>query len=240
MLGKPLEGRARISNFDIEVSHLDDGLILYRRSCVGECEGHNIIRKVVSSSMTIVPYPMYPIYYPRFVTRHILCVLEDELVLAPRDSRMFYLKVPYDVAVYARANSEFRVLDVVPLHSRYKLSFYGHHTGGIIARVCRSRVYVEEPQPDKGLAVMPVSIVNDVGKVMVISRILLDSSPLKLYYKPGSWSVYTQLIQLNISTQNVAMVNYGDVPWRGLEAIDDPPEIRPPKIAGTTYMLWGF
>ncbi len=239
MLGKPLR-RLVVNGFRVEVQDRENGLKLYTRSRVEEGRSVLIVKKMVSGSVGLTPYPIYPIYNPRFITRYILCILDEELILAPRDSMRFYLRFPYDVAIYAEMAGEFRVLDVIPLHSRYKLSFYGHQASGLIARTCRSRVYVEEPEFSVGWGIMPVYVVNETNRLAILGRILLDSSPLKLYYMPGSWAVYTQLVQINISTQSVAVITYGD-PIRGdIIPIEDPPEIRPPKIVSTTYMLWGF
>jgi hypothetical protein len=195
---------------------------------------------LVSDSVSMVLVPMYPVLKPRFVTRMILLELEEPILVGPEESVAFYVKLPIDVAVYAEpaARGSFRVVDVLETSGRAKLTLYGPIHEGVVARLVRSRVYVEEPEPSVGYAVARIVFKNAGREVVSLSRVLLDSSPLKLYYEPGTWRAYTQEIVVS-GTRDSAIVVYGDPLKGGLEEIKDPPELRPPRLFSRTDMPWG-
>ncbi len=213
-----------------------DGITVYRRYAEGSTatERHLIDVEIVEL------VPMYPVYIPKFITQYILCILDKELVVAPGKSVKVYLSIPIDYAVYARSGQSFAMIDVFTLDRRPKYILYGPTDHGVVARLCRVSVSFTPIKPGLGYAVSMVIVRNSTKDIVKVKRILLDASPLRLFYVPGTWRVYTQKIVMNIDSQSTATVIYSEPFISNAVAIDDPPDLRPPKICNRTDMLWGF
>ncbi|NPA96101.1 MAG: DUF432 domain-containing protein [Crenarchaeota archaeon] len=238
MLGRiEVPSDLRIGSYEISV-RAENGFLTYRRvdSSAGEER-----RYVLSRGIELRAVPMYPIFYPRFITQFILCVLEHEIVVAPGASIRVSLEIPVDVAIYAYSGNSFKIIDVLALHKDAKYVLYGTTYGGTVARFCVARLTKSVNDVEFGYAYMPLTIKNCMGRVARVSKVLLDASPLRLYYREGSkWYVATQSITMNIVTDTSAIVYYEKpVDPRALP-IDDPESLRPPRVYNRTDMLQGY
>ena len=196
--------------------------------------------KLLSSTLTLVPLPIYPVLIPRYVTRFILVEFENPLLVGPEETVSFYFLLPVDLAIYAYSEDEknYKVIDIIGLSGKPRLALYGPLDRGIIARVIKASILLSEPEPSMGRAVAKMSFRNAGRDVVSLSKVLLDSSPLKLYYEQGTWRSYTQELLVG-GTQSSALIIYGEPPKAGLREINDPPELRPPRLFSRTEMPWG-
>jgi len=212
--------------------------LLYRRI---DLASNSIAQEMlVSKNVELRLTPIYPVFYPKFVTQYMLCVLDKSITLAPGETLDVFASIPIDLAVYAYTPQSFRILDIVPLHSEIKYVLYGSIDSGTIARLCTTSVHTTAPPPQLGYAIARLVIKNGMGKIVSVTKILLDASPLRLYYRPGTWEAYTQTIYMNIVGDTIAIVSYGSPFIDGVEPIDDPDSLRPPRIYNRTEMLQGY
>ncbi len=241
MLGRLATGsEVRFEGHVIQI--LDEGNhVVYTR--IDAVEGAK--RKfVLSKDIELRLVPIYPIFYPRFVTQYILCELEEEIVIGPGSHTTIKILIPIDLAVYAYSGNSFRILDIVPLHRDVKYTLYGYTAhgyprSGIVARYCKSKI-VDHVNEVRGYALSVVTIRNCMGKVAKVRKMLFDASPLRLYYREGSWRVYTQSITMNVITDTSAIIYYEKPLDPKTVPIDDPETLKPPRISNRTDMLYGY
>jgi len=237
MFGILDKGVLRLGNSEIVIE--DHGSsVLYRR--IDLSANTTVQEMIISKNVELRLTPIYPVFYPRFVTQYMLCLLDKAITLAPGESVDVYASIPIDVAVYAYTPQSFRILDIVPLHSEAKYVLYGSIDSGIVARLCTTSIHISMPPTRLGYAISRLVIRNGIGKIVSVTRILLDASPLRLYYRPGTWEAYTQTIYMNIVSDTIAIISYGTPFVEGVEPIDDPDSLRPPRIYNRTEMLQGY
>ncbi|MEM1678418.1 MAG: DUF432 domain-containing protein [Ignisphaera sp.] len=241
MFGDEIEASIVLDMYRIDVTKVE-GNILYRRY-----RGETIEREILTKDVTLKLLPIYPIFYPRFVTRYILCEFSIPIYIPPMDSIALYMYLPIDIAVYGYKNSSFTILDIVPLHKLYKYTLYGPPSrygdvGGVIARYCRTRVSLEEPRDlELGFCISHLEIRNKLEKFASMSKLLLDTSPLALFYGLGSWRCCTQHIRVIINSPSTAVVEYEKQPIEpGFKAVDEPEEAKASLISYRNEMVWGY
>ncbi len=209
--------------------------IRYVRSCRGDRK-----ELYLDGSLDLRLVPMYPVFYPKFVSQFILCRFSTPIVVPPSNEVVLYFEFPVDVALYAYSGKQFRILDVLPIHTYARYCLYGPLDVGVVARCFKVDTCTEPPKPRPFYAIARLVLRNSSGRVVVVTKVLLDASPLKLFYVPGRWEVYTQNLELNIVGEKVGYIYYGKPFVKNVVAIDDPEELKPPKIGNRTDMLWGF
>jgi len=170
----------------------------------------------------------------------LLCELDKPIAVASGSSIVIHIEIPTDIAIYAYSKTSFTILDVLPLHPKPKLVLYGPINGGMLARYCKTRLADPATVPELRWALSKLVLRNNTNSVVTVRKVLLDSSPLRLYYVSGKWLVYTQEITLNIISLSSAIVSYGQPFIEGVQPIDDPPGLRPPRIHNRTDMFWGY
>ncbi len=192
----------------------------------------------------LVLVPIYPVLVPKKITRFVLVEYSGFVDVGPGHSVSFYIYVPVDFAVYSYGSRGYDVVDVFKgVNPKYAV--YGPTLGlergeAIIARYYKSEIYYEDPGPRPGLAVTRVHVVNNTDSWVRVSRILIDSNIAILYYEPGSWRACIQELEMNINTSSTATIRYGEPIYGMLRRIDDPKDLKPPRIGALTEMLWGF
>ena len=238
MLGRiEVPSNVKLASYEIDV-RLDGEYLTYRR--IDTATGAER-QYVLSRGIELRLVPMYPIFYPRFITQFILCKLEREIVVAPGASIRVALEIPVDIAVYAYSGNSFKILDILTIHRDAKYVLYGTTYSGTVARFCLARFVESIDRLEFGYAYMPLLIKNCMGRVARVSKVLLDASPLRLYYREGSlWYVTTQSITMNIVTETSAIVYYDKPVDPRATPIDDPENLRPPRVYNRTDMLQGY
>ncbi|WP_332450083.1 DUF432 domain-containing protein [Methanoculleus sp.] len=153
------------------------GLLTYRR----RCEGETFERLLVSKTGEFVINPVEPINLPSAITNFLL-VEFSPMVIEPGGSQTVYLTFPVEIGVFLEAPKDIEVLDVFGLGTQ-KYTLYGPPTSGLIARWYRSAVSTEIPTVEcfrEG--VMELSINNLSHEWVEISRVVFDSTDMKIYY----------------------------------------------------------
>ncbi len=232
--GLVAEGSLNIGDHRIELESIENGRV-YRRIYRGEVKAELLISGVEKIVLT----PIYPVMVPKFFTQYILLELKEPLVIAPGSHIVIYTFVPVDLAVYVYRSEMYRIVDAFSIN-KIKYTLYGPIEQGVVARYWRTELLRQESYPGLGKALTRLVVVNKTREWARLSKILLDSSPLKLYYRRGSWEAYTQELSLTIDTPSTASIVYGKPFVEDAVAIDDPPELKPPRITNRTDMLWGI
>ncbi len=208
--------------------------ILYRRF-VGE---EIVLERIVFGYEKIMIVPVYPALTPKYITNYLLLEFKTPIHIAPGSMTYVYVEVPIDIAIYVYMDKVFTVLDVIPLFEP-KYTLYGDPFNGLIARYYSSSIYYEIT-PIRGKALAKLTLRNRTNEWVIVTRLLVDMSPLKIFYKPGTSEAYTQELLMVIDSPSTASVGYGDPFVSDIEPIDDPPELRQPRIILKTDMLWGI
>ncbi len=235
--GMLAEGEYVIGEYKIAITSRDSNVFIYTRTAKSKME--IILSKVVVGLEKMLVIPMYPVLVPKKITNYVLIDFEKPVQLAPFSQTHIIIQVPVDIAVYVYKKNEFSILDVFPI-TRTKYTLYGHPNEGVIARYSISKVYFEEPEPQIGYSIAHLIIRNKTKEWVEVSKVLLDSHILRLYYIAGTWSSYVQDIIMTITSRSTAIITYGDIRVRNVVAIDDPPDLKPPRILPKTEMLWGI
>ena len=232
-------GRFVVGDYVLVIEKFGEGL-RYRR-LFGE---RVVFDSFIVGASRLVLVPIYPVLVPKKITRFVLVEYSGFIDVGPGHSVSFYIYVPVDFAVYSYGSRGYSVVDVFE-GVKPKYAVYGPILGlerreAIIARYYRSEIYYEDPEPRLGLAVTRVNVVNNTDSWARVSRILIDSNIATLYYEPGSWKTCLQELKMNINTSTTATIKYGEPLYKDLMRIDDPKDLKPPKIGSTTEMLWGL
>ncbi|BAA80439.1 conserved hypothetical protein [Aeropyrum pernix K1] len=233
--GVPLEqGEHRLGSSRVVVETAGDGLVRYRR----EVDGGGSVELLFDGTVDLQPVPMYPIFKPLYVTRFILLRIEPRIVVSPGSERTFYTLIPVDTAIYAFPGDEPTIVDVIPMDDKPSLVLYGPPESGVVARLAISSVSPRPEEPSLGRALARIAVKNISGTPVTLSRILLDSAPLKLYFERGTWRAYTQELAVEVERYR-GVVMYRQPFREGTMPISDPPEVRPPRFFQRTDMMWG-
>jgi len=237
MYGMKISGSVKIGDNYIK-TRKSNKYIIYNRYKNNEL----VIEQILNPDIELYLMPIYPLYYPKYITQYILCNIEPRITISPRSTLDFYIKIPVDIAVYAYYDNSFKIIDIIPTNDIYKMVLYGPIQSGVITRYCRSRIYenLSDVGERKYYAISYIKIINQDRYIRTISKILFDSSPLRLYYKLGTWEVYTQEIEINIISRTMASLIYGAPFLSGLIQLDDPPQLKPPRLINKTDMIWGY
>ncbi len=232
-------GRFVVGGYVLVIEEFSESL-RYRRFL----ENRVVFDSFIIGASRIVLVPIYPVLVPKKITRFVLVEYSGFVDVGPGHSVSFYIYVPVDFAVYSYGSRGYIVVDVFE-GVKPKYSVYGPILGlergeAIIARYYKSEIYYEDPGPRPGLAVTRVHVVNNTDSWVRVSRILIDSNIATLYYEPGSWKTCLQELKMNINTPTTATIKYGEPLYKELKKIDDPKDLKPPKIGSTTEMLWGL
>ena len=223
-----------IGSYRISFKEIDERKILYRRFISDKL----VLERIIFGYEKIVLLPIYPALTPKHVTNYLLLEFKTPVHIAPGNITYVYVEVPIDVAVYVYRDNVFTVLDVIPLMEP-KYSLYGDPFNGLIARYYSTPIYYEI-MPRRGKALAKLTFRNRTNEWVMATKVLVDMNSLKIFYKPGTIEAYTQELLMIIDSPSTASIGYGDPFIQDIVPIDDPPELKQPRIMLKTDMLWGI
>lgn len=229
----------KIGDMELSFTRNSNVLEYVRKSDKGEVK-----RRLIYGKPRIILQPTYPVFYPEYprrITNYILIKLLDEVDVEPSSTIEFHIHIPVDLAVIEESKNTYSFLDVIPL-TKVKYTLYGSVVDGVIARYYESKVYIEnlEYTGEPGLALAKVRVINKSHEWVKITRILVDSIALKLYYRENTWEAYIRLVELTTTTPRAGVVSYGKCFEENVREALDPPELKVPLIQPKTLMPWGF
>ncbi|RLF66937.1 MAG: hypothetical protein DRN30_01195 [Thermoplasmata archaeon] len=233
--GKIGTGKYRLLNYIIDISELNGKGIKYIRSKNDLILADSLV--IGSSDVVIVP--IYPVLVPKKITDYVLVELDRKIEIAPSAKTEFYIQIPVDIAVYAYRDKDFTIIDIIPGY-KPKYALYGSPNEGVIARYMRTSIYNSEPTPEIGKAVALVRVRNKTRGWVTLTKILVHSNNLRLYYEEGSWRACIQKLNVVVDSRSTASVTYEGITCTGVKPIDDPLGLKPPRIVYKTSMLWGI
>ncbi|KDE55403.1 hypothetical protein EI28_07065 [Methanoculleus sp. MH98A] len=210
-----------------------DGLLTYRR----RCEGQTFERILVSKTGEVVINPVEPVNLPREITDFLL-VEFSPMMIEPGASRTVYLKFPVEIGVFVESARDIEVLDVFASGTQ-KYTLYGSPTSGIIARYYESAVYPEIPQVDPFReGVMELSLHNSCREWVEVSRVVFESTDMKIYY--GDFVAATATMK--VLTKTMAETDFVDAPLRPgmVKSVELYTARKIPAIDRGYLMEWGF
>ncbi len=236
--GTELYGRLVLEDHVIHAGK--DGKILFYERLVN---GEVVVSKKIYGADKVIPVPLYPVNIPTLFTTYVLVVFKNSLDVAPGEGLTIYVPIPVDIAVYAvKNNSGKEVFSVVDVFSvkKVKYGLYGPVDAGIVARYYKAEYYFKEKDPELGEAIAKVVVRNKTQEWVTVSRILLESNPLSLFYIKGEWKAYTQELNFVITSRKTGSIYYGKPFKDNVVPITDPPHLRQPVIHFKTDMIWGL
>lgn len=209
------------------------GLLTYRR----RCEGKTFERILVSNTGEVVINPVEPVNLPKEIT-NFLQVEFSPMMIEPGASRTVFLKFPVEIGVFVESARDIEVLDVFALGTQ-KYALYGSPTNGVIARYYESAVYPEIPSVDPFReGVMELSIHNTCREWVEVSRVVFESTDMKIYY--GDFVAATATMKL--LTKTMAETDFIDAPLRPgmVKSVELYTARKIPAIDRGYLMEWGL
>jgi hypothetical protein len=210
-----------------------NGLLTYRRRC-GE---QTFERILVSNTGEVIINPVEPVNLPKDITDFLLMEFSP-MMIEPGASRTVYLKFPVEIGVFVESARDIEVLDVFAPGSQ-KYTLYGSPTTGVIARWYRSAVYPEIPLTDPFReGVMELSIHNTCREWVEVSRVVFESTDMKIYY--GDFVAATATMKL--LTKTMAETDFVDAPLRPgmVKSVELYTARKIPAIDRGYLMEWGL
>jgi hypothetical protein len=154
-----------------------DGFCTYNRWLGGD-KLHKIIGGVPGG---IIINPVEPVNLPKEVTRF-LEIHFTPVAVGPDGNQVVYLRFPLEIGVFLESKGDYYVLDVFTL-TRPKYSLYGPAGEGVITRYAESQVYDSIPGTDPTKeGVMALSITNSSKNWVEVSRVVINTDTLSLFY----------------------------------------------------------
>ncbi len=227
-------GEYVIDGYKVLFRKVDGDRILYRRFS-GE---KVVLERIVFGYEKIMFIPVYPALTPKHVTNYLLLEFKTPVHIAPGSITYVYVEIPIDIAIYIYRDKVFTVLDIISLMEP-KYTLYGDPFNGLIARYYSTSIHYEIT-PIRGRALAKLTLRNRTNEWVVVTKLLVDMNSLKIFYKPRTIEAYTQELLMIIDSPSTASVGYGDPFVSDIVPIDDPPELRQPRIMLKTDMLWGI
>ncbi|MCM2466278.1 hypothetical protein DIC75_08110 [Methanoculleus sp. CWC-02] len=209
------------------------GLLTYRR----RCEGQTFERLLVSKTGEIVINPIEPVNLPKDIT-DFFQIEFSPMVIEPGVTQTVYLKFPIEIGVFVESARDIEVVDVFAPGSQ-KYTLYGSPTNGVIARCYESAVYPEIPRVEPFReGVMELSILNAYREWVEVSRVVFESTDMKIYY--GDFVAATATMK--ILTKTMAETNFVDAPLRPgmVKSIELYTARKIPAIDRGYLMEWGL
>jgi len=234
--GRVNVGKYKLQDYAIEIADQEGKGVKYARISK---DGSVLANSIVVGSKSVNIVPIYPVLYPKRITDFVLVEFENRIDIAPGTETNFYVYIPVDIAVYAYRGRSFTIVDIIPGYNP-KYTLYGSPDEGVVARYMRTSTYDKQPKPEIGKAISLVRVRNKTREWVTLTKILVHSANLKLYYEEGSWKACVQKLDVTIDSNSTASVTYGEAFCKGLKLIDDPPQLRPSKMMYKTSMLWGI
>lgn len=227
-------GEYVVDKYIVLLKKIDRDRVLYRRFSGKEV----VLERIVLGYEKIMFIPMYPVLTPKHITNYLLLEFKTPVHIAPEGITYVYVEIPVDIAVYVYREKVFTVLDVVPLIEP-KYTLYGDPFNGLIARYYVTPIHYRIA-PIRGRALAKLTLRNRTSEWVAVSKLLIDMNSLKIFYRPITVEAYTQELLMIIDSPSTASIGYGDPFVADTIPIDDPPELRQPRIMLKTDMLWGI
>lgn len=146
--------------------------------------------KIAAKSLELEILPLPPVNLPEKITEF-FSVAFPKIHLGPKGKIVTFLRVPLEVGVFLESEA----IDVFGF-GKEEFSLYGPVDGGIITR----QVQGEETEPtargDGESLVIPLRIKNYTGEVRRVSKLILDTKFLDIYYRRNRAA--TEMVKLDI------------------------------------------
>jgi hypothetical protein len=180
-----------------------DGFYTYNRH-----SGGDKLQKIIGGVPgDIIINPVEPVNLPKEVTRY-LEIHFSPVAIGPEGSQVVYLTFPIEIGVFLESKGDYDVLDIFTL-TRPKYSLYGPAEEGVITRYAESQVYDRIPGTDPMKeGVMALSITNASRSWVEVSRVVIDTDTLSLYYG----DMVSMVAVMKILSRDIADIHTGDRP----------------------------
>lgn len=235
-----LKREVKIGNYVVKLEKKDDNTYCYSRT--GE-EAN--INKLVVTPEAVNIRPVHPISVPQPLTNYIYVKLQEPVNLPPNGEIWGYIKIPVDIGICINVEDDSNLIDVFPV-KKVKYALYGQSDAGVIARFNISKFSTQKPDEDTveaGEAVAQISIENGVNQWVEVGIVLIDAYMVDLWFMRNTWQAETQLVNVNVYSQNTAKINYVDKKVKGFEKVYVPSTFKARRLVPArlmSEMLWGL
>lgn len=146
--------------------------------------------KIAGKSLVLNILPLAPVNLPEKITEF-FSVSFPKIHISPRGKVIVFLKVPLEVGIFL----EGELIDVFGF-AKEEFSLYGPVDGGIITRQVEGEEVSDKIKGDGESLIIPLRIKNYTGEVKTISKLILDTKFLDIYYKKKQVAV--EMVKLDI------------------------------------------
>lgn len=154
--------------------------------------------KIVGKNLTLEILPLAPVHLPEKITEF-FSVSFPKIHMSPRGKVIVFLKVPMEVGVFLEGEP----IDIFGFEKE-EFSLYGPVDGGIITRQVAGEEVSDKIQGDGKSLIIPLRIKNYTGELKTVSKLILDTKFLDIYYKKKQAA--TEMVKLDI--REVPRVRY--------------------------------
>ena len=154
--------------------------------------------KIAGKSLVLEVLPLAPVQLPEQITEFFSASF-PKIHIGPRGKVIAFLRVPLEVGVFLEGEP----IDVFGF-AKEEFSLYGPVDGGIITRQVEGEEVGEKVKGDGKSLVIPLRIKNYTGEVKTVSKLIIDTKFLDIYYRKKQ--VATEMVKLDI--REVPRVRY--------------------------------
>ena len=148
---------------------------------IRDCNADHLEKFLINDYDAIHIHPVEPVNLPAEIT-HFLEISFPTIVLPPLSDKRIFLKFPVEIGVFFETHGKMHLLDIFSL-APTKFSLYGSPSSGYITRWYRSDLYPEIPVTDMSReGVLELSLINQCSSTIEISRVVLNSHYMQIYY----------------------------------------------------------
>ncbi len=196
-----------------------DGFVQYSRA--GKKVNFVGTREEIEKQLKILPRS--PVNLPEKITDYYMIEFPKTFV-PPNGRQVIFVKIPLEVEV--RFND--KKVDIIGF-TKTSFILYGPVDGGIIARRIIGEVIDEKDikkAADGRHMVMPLRIKNYTSKIREVTRILINTNYMDLYYAEGGRQVMTEKIKMDLTARGVYVRHLNASHVKGLK-----------KLSGNSQLL---
>ncbi|MDD1720117.1 MAG: DUF432 domain-containing protein [Methanoregulaceae archaeon] len=158
-------------------TRMAEGFARYERTCRGD----RLEKILAGSGCPLTINPVEPVKLPKEITSY-LEVHFPAVIIGPGGGKVLYLTFPIDIGVFLKGKEDYSLLDLFSLVPQ-KYSLYGPPDGGVVTRYFESDVHPDIPVVDPLVSgVLELSLKNQARDWIEVSRVVLDSIGMTIYY----------------------------------------------------------
>lgn len=176
--------------------------------------------KKIENKLRVIPRS--PVNLPERITEHYMIEFPKILIL-PNEHQVLFVKIPLEVEIRLEKNA----VDTIGF-TKPSFILYGPVDGGLIARRIIGEVIGEndfKKALDGKHMIIPLRIKNYTAKLREVTKILINTNYMDLYYEQGGLQVFTEKIKMDLTFRGVFVRHLNSSHIKGLKKLSGSSQI---------------